>query len=93
VIRREFITLLGGGPRAPCKWERRDKRSAVVLSGSSTPTPLGPSWERVEKPPGTRLRSQFELPNGATVTPRVPPRSMNCCTAPEALASSTNSLT
>jgi hypothetical protein len=42
VIRREFITLLGGGPRAPCKWERRDKRSAVVLSGSSTPHPLGP---------------------------------------------------
>jgi len=38
------------------------------------------------------LCTQFELPNGATVTPRVPPRSMNCCTAPEALASSTNSL-
>ena len=39
------------------------------------------------------LHTQFELPSGATVTPRVPPRSMNCCTAPEALASSTNSLT
>ena len=37
--------------------------------------------------------SQFELPGRATVTPRVPPRSMNFCTAPEALASSTNSLT
>jgi len=40
-----------------------------------------------------RRHTQFELPSGATVTPRVPPRSMNCCTAPEALASSTNSLT
>src|SRR5262245_49578077 len=28
--------------RAPGKRERRDGRSAVVLSGSSTPTPLGP---------------------------------------------------
>ena len=35
----------------------------------------------------------LELPGGATVTPRVPPRSMNFSTAPEALASSTNSLT
>ena len=26
------------------------------------------------------LLTQFELPNDATVTPRVPPRSMNCCT-------------
>jgi hypothetical protein len=42
VKRREFITLLGGGPRAPGKRERRDGRSAAVLSGSSTPTPLGP---------------------------------------------------
>ena len=42
---------------------------------------------------GVLLRTQFELPSGATVTPRVPPRSMNCCTASEALASSTNSLT
>jgi hypothetical protein len=32
---------------------------------------------------GRPVDVQFELPNGATVTPRVPPRSMNCCTAPE----------
>src|SRR5260370_39184731 len=34
--------------RVPGKRERRDKRSAVLLSGSSTPHPWGPSWERVE---------------------------------------------
>jgi hypothetical protein len=40
--------------RAPGKRERRDKRSAVLLSGSSPPL-WGPSWERVEMP--TRVSS------------------------------------
>jgi hypothetical protein len=34
-----------------------------------------------------------EFPGGAAVTPRVPARSIAFCTKPEALASSTNSLT
>jgi hypothetical protein len=57
--RREFITLLGGGPRAPGKRERCDGRSAVMQSGSSTPHPLGPQLgaggKAVVKPSDDRL--------------------------------------
>jgi hypothetical protein len=50
----------------------------MLTPSSSLPDPGNFSLRR-----RAHLLTQFESPKGATVTPRVPPRSMNCCTAPE----------
>ena len=71
-------------PENTCMEQPVLRRRASFDRGGSVAVPLDAP---VVGPP-----RQLGLPTGATLIPRVPPRSMNCCTAPEALACSTNSL-